>query len=27
MTAAQNPRDILLSKAKDRSAVFGIVGL
>ena len=27
MTAAQNPRDILLSKAKDRSALFGIVGL
>lgn len=27
MTAAQNPRDVLLAKAKDRSAVFGIVGL
>jgi UDP-N-acetyl-D-glucosamine dehydrogenase len=27
MTAAQNPRDILLSKAKDRTALFGIVGL
>ncbi len=27
MTAAQNPRDVLLAKAKDRSALFGIVGL
>ena len=27
MTAAQNPREILLSKAKDRTALFGIVGL
>ncbi|HEY6208702.1 MAG TPA: nucleotide sugar dehydrogenase, partial [Gemmatimonadales bacterium] len=27
MTAAQNPRDLLLAKAKDRSALFGIVGL
>ncbi len=27
MTAAQNPRDSLLSKAKDRTALFGIVGL
>ena len=27
MTAAQNPRDILLAKAKDRTALFGIVGL
>jgi UDP-N-acetyl-D-glucosamine dehydrogenase len=27
MTATQSPRDVLLAKAKDRSAVFGIVGL
>jgi len=27
MTAAQNPRDVLLAKAKDRTALFGIVGL
>ena len=27
MTASQNPRETLLSKAKDRSALFGIVGL
>jgi UDP-N-acetyl-D-glucosamine dehydrogenase len=27
MTAAQNSRDVLLAKAKDRSALFGIVGL
>jgi UDP-N-acetyl-D-glucosamine dehydrogenase len=27
MTAAQTPRDVLLAKAKDRSALFGIVGL
>ncbi len=27
MTVSQNPRDALLSKAKDKTAVFGIVGL